>query len=121
MSRTYVGFKHIHLISQNSGKNFKKISGAFLFSLSVYFENATLSVIRSGVTAMAASFQPVNIINDVIVTAMAASFQPVNIINDVIVTAMAASFQPVNIINDVIVNAYCFSQIYISVHASSPV
>ena len=22
MSRTYVGFKHIHLISQNSGKNF---------------------------------------------------------------------------------------------------
>ena len=37
MSRTYyVGFKHIHLISQNLGKNFKKISGAFLFSLSVY-------------------------------------------------------------------------------------
>ena len=32
-----MGFKHIHLISQNSGKNFKKISGAFLFSLSVVF------------------------------------------------------------------------------------
>ena len=30
-----MGFKHIHLISQNSGKNFNKISGAFLFSLSV--------------------------------------------------------------------------------------
>ena len=30
-----MGFKHIHLISQNSGKNFKKISGAFLCSLSV--------------------------------------------------------------------------------------
>ena len=89
MSRTYVGFKHIHLISQNSGKNFKKISGAFLFSLSVVNIKASVSLHQRGVI-----IKCFDIIFCLLVLVTAASVPLDFGVVDVSTTAIELSWQP---------------------------